>query len=88
MSEGWFITGANRGLGLVFAEAALQRGDKVVAGNRKIETLDGLKQNYSDRLLPLALGVTNRNAVFEAVNAAAARCGCLNAVVNNASYGP
>lgn len=31
MSKVWFITGTSKGFGRVWAEAALERGDKVVA---------------------------------------------------------
>ena len=87
MSKVWLITGANRGLGLVFAEAALERGDKVAVGSRKIENLDSLKRQYGERVLPLALDVTDRDAVFKAVETAAAYFGRLDVVVNNAGYG-
>ena len=33
----WFITGASRGFGRVWTEAALERGDKVVATARPLE---------------------------------------------------
>ncbi len=32
----WFITGASRGFGRVWADAALKRGDKVAATARKL----------------------------------------------------
>ena len=38
----WFITGASRGFGRVWTEAALQRGDRVAATARDIGTLDDL----------------------------------------------
>ncbi len=87
MPKVWFITGANRGLGLVFAEAALERGDKVAAGSRKIAALDDLKAKYGDRVLPLSLDVTNRADVFKAVKEAVTHFGRLDVVVNNAGYG-
>lgn len=37
----WFITGASRGFGRIWAEAALKRGDKVTATARKSE--DGIR---------------------------------------------
>jgi len=33
----WFITGASRGFGRIWAEAALYRGDKVAATARSLE---------------------------------------------------
>jgi len=38
----WFITGASRGFGHRWAEAALKRGDKVAATARAPKSLDGL----------------------------------------------
>jgi NAD(P)-dependent dehydrogenase (short-subunit alcohol dehydrogenase family) len=34
MTKTWFITGASRGFGRIWAEAALKRGDKVTATAR------------------------------------------------------
>jgi NAD(P)-dependent dehydrogenase (short-subunit alcohol dehydrogenase family) len=77
----WFITGASSGLGKAFAVAALERGDQVVAAARGIARagLDG-----GERLLTLPLDVTDRAAVFQAVDAAVQRFGHLDIVVNNA----
>lgn len=36
----WFITGASRGFGRVWTEAALQRGDKVAATARNLHVAD------------------------------------------------
>jgi NAD(P)-dependent dehydrogenase (short-subunit alcohol dehydrogenase family) len=77
----WFITGASRGLGHAFALAALERGDRVAAAARTTATFDG---TYGDRLLPLSVDVTDRAAVFTAVDAAVEHFGRLDIVVNNA----
>jgi NAD(P)-dependent dehydrogenase (short-subunit alcohol dehydrogenase family) len=44
----WFITGASRGFGRVWAEGALARGDKVVATARSVESLADLAEKYGD----------------------------------------
>ncbi|MDQ0936656.1 NAD(P)-dependent dehydrogenase (short-subunit alcohol dehydrogenase family) [Streptomyces turgidiscabies] len=80
----WLITGASRGLGRAFAEAALAGGDRVVAAARNVEPLEDLTERYPDRLVPLALDVTGRRAVFDGVERAAAAFGRLDVVVNNA----
>ena len=70
-----FITGANRGIGLAFAREALARGArKVYAGARDpaAVTLDGV--------VPIRLDVTDEASVA----AAAAQCGDVTLVVNNA----
>ena len=82
----WFITGASRGLGRVWAEAALKRGDKVVATARRIEDLAGLVSDYGDAVLPLTLDVSSRETVFAAVATARQHFGRLDVVVSNAGY--
>ncbi|MGC4758436.1 SDR family oxidoreductase [Micromonospora trifolii] len=79
----WFITGASRGLGRAFADAALDRGDRVVAAARTIAAAD-FDEKYADRLLTLTLDVTDRAAVIAAVDTAVAHFGRLDIVVNNA----
>lgn len=79
----WFITGASRGLGRAFAEAALDRGDRVAAAARTI-TRDTFDQRHQDRLLALPLDVTDRAAVSAAVATAVGHFGQLDIVVNNA----
>lgn len=87
MSKVIFITGASRGFGRVWAEAFLQRGDKVVATARKVETLDDLVDAYGDNILPLQLDVTDRHADIEAVAKAVQLFGKIDVLINNAGYG-
>jgi NAD(P)-dependent dehydrogenase (short-subunit alcohol dehydrogenase family) len=83
----WFITGTSRGFGREWAIAALDRGDSVAASARSLDSLDDLAAAYGDRVLPLALDVTDRDAAFAAVAQAHDRFGSLDVVVNNAGYG-
>ncbi|GAB7531147.1 SDR family oxidoreductase [Pseudomonas sp. 3A(2025)] len=83
----WFITGASRGFGRIWASAALQRGDKVAVTARDLASLEPLVTQYGDAVLPLRLDVTDREAVREAVAAARARFGRLDIVLSNAGYG-
>ncbi len=62
MTKTWFITGASKGFGREWAEAALKRGDKVAATARKLDTLDALVDTYGDAVLPIQLEVTDRGA--------------------------
>jgi NAD(P)-dependent dehydrogenase (short-subunit alcohol dehydrogenase family) len=82
-SRTWFITGASRGLGHALAVAALERGDRVVAAARTASA-DAFDARHRDRLLPLSLDVTDRDAVETAVADAIAHFGRLDVVVNNA----
>ncbi len=83
----WFITGASRGFGRVWAEAALGRGDQVAATARDVATLSALVDTYGDAVLPIELDVTDRDGAFAAVDAAYERFGRLDVIVNNAGYG-
>ncbi|EPH3308032.1 MULTISPECIES: SDR family NAD(P)-dependent oxidoreductase [Gammaproteobacteria] len=85
-SKVWFITGAARGFGRVWAEAALDRGDKVVATARKTNALNGLVERHGDRVLPLVLDVTDVQQVRDAVAQAHRHFGQLDVVLNNAGY--
>jgi NAD(P)-dependent dehydrogenase (short-subunit alcohol dehydrogenase family) len=87
LTKTWFITGASKGFGREWAEAALERGDKVAATARRLETLDALVDTYGDAVLPIQLNVTDRSADFDAVKRAADHFGTLDVVVNNAGYG-
>lgn len=83
----WFITGTSRGFGREWAEAALERGDQVVATARDAASLDDLAATYPETLLPMSLDVTDRDAVFAAVAQGHDHFHGLDIVVNNAGYG-
>src|SRR3954468_21052806 len=87
MSKVWFITGTSKGFGRVSAEAALERGDRVVATARDAATLSPLAERHGDLVLPLALDVTDKAAIDAAVKRAHEHFGRLDVVVNNAGYG-
>ncbi|MEF2976112.1 SDR family oxidoreductase [Subtercola sp. YIM 133946] len=83
----WFITGTSRGFGREWAEAALERGDKVAATARNTDTLSDLVEKYGDAILPIELDVTDHDAAFAAVANAHEKFGRLDVIINNAGYG-
>ncbi|MFC4262191.1 SDR family oxidoreductase [Ferruginibacter yonginensis] len=83
----WLITGTSKGFGRVWAEAALKRGDKVVATARNIDSLASLKQAYGDAVLPVTLDVNNRVECFSAVDKAVKHFGQIDVLINNAGFG-
>ncbi|MCJ0702039.1 SDR family oxidoreductase [Frigoribacterium faeni] len=87
MSKVWFITGASKGFGREWAEAALERGDRVAGTARNLDDVAGLVEQFGDAFLPLQLDVTDRAADIAAVQEAAETFGRLDVVVNNAGYG-
>ena len=55
MSKVWFITGTSRGFGREWAQAALERGDRVAGTARDLGTLEPLVKQYPEAFLALAL---------------------------------
>jgi NAD(P)-dependent dehydrogenase (short-subunit alcohol dehydrogenase family) len=86
-SRVWLITGTSSGFGLHIAQAALERGDRVVATARRAESLDHLVASAPDRVLALALDVTRADQIGSAVATALERFGHIDVLVNNAGYG-
>ncbi|WP_129715638.1 SDR family NAD(P)-dependent oxidoreductase [Pedobacter sp. SYP-B3415] len=85
-SKVWFITGASRGFGRVWTEAALQRGDKVAATARNPASLAPLKEQFGENVLLIELDVTNPTQAAQAVRQAYDYFGRLDIVLNNAGY--
>jgi NAD(P)-dependent dehydrogenase (short-subunit alcohol dehydrogenase family) len=82
----FFLTGSSRGLGRAIAEAVLDAGHQLVATARNPESLDDLRAAHPDRVLPLALDVTDPAAAESALAAGRERFGRIDVVVNNAGY--
>jgi NAD(P)-dependent dehydrogenase (short-subunit alcohol dehydrogenase family) len=78
----WFITGTTSGFGRAIAEAALERGDSVIATGRRVEALEELGEH--ERVQPLRLEVTDAGERKAAVAAALDRFGRIDVLVNNA----
>jgi NAD(P)-dependent dehydrogenase (short-subunit alcohol dehydrogenase family) len=82
----FLLTGSSRGLGRAIAEAVLADGQWLIATARRPESLDDLVAAYSDRVLPLALDVTDASAAQDIVAAGVERFGRIDVIVNNAGY--
>lgn len=85
-SKVWLITGASRGFGRIWAEAALMRGDKVAATARTLANVADLTERFGDAVLPMALDVTDPDQARHVVAEAHAHFGKLDVVLNNAGY--
>lgn len=83
----WFITGCSTGIGRATAEAAAAAGHQVVATARRPETLADLASSYPDSVLTLPLEVRDEAQIAAAVDAALARFGRVDVLVNNAGIG-
>jgi NAD(P)-dependent dehydrogenase (short-subunit alcohol dehydrogenase family) len=82
----WFVTGASRGFGRALSEAVLSRGDRLVASARGSDFVESFGRDHPEALAVL-LDVTDPEAARAAIEAAVARFGRLDVVVNNAGYG-
>ena len=80
----WFITGAGRGMGADFANAALTAGHAVVATGRDTDAVSKALGQSND-LLAVKLDVTKRADAEVAVGAAVDRFGRIDVLVNNAA---
>lgn len=79
----WFITGAARGMGVDIAKAALAAGNAVVATARNADSVTAALGEHDD-LRAVTLDITDPNSVQAAVDAAVARFGRIDVLVNNA----
>lgn len=74
------VSGANRGIGKAITIELLEKGAKVYAGARNISTLDELKAQYGDKLIPIQLDVTDPSTI----DALASQITDLDILINNA----
>jgi NAD(P)-dependent dehydrogenase (short-subunit alcohol dehydrogenase family) len=81
-SRVWLITGASSGFGRALAEAALARGDRVVAVSRSTEGLADL--DGEGRVHRISVDVTDAAQRESAVTASLERFGRIDVLVNNA----
>lgn len=83
----WFITGAGRGLGRAFTDAALGVGDRVVACVRDPDRITPFAPSTTGRVHLVRADVRDREAVRRAVGEAIDWAGTIDVVVNNAGHG-
>jgi NAD(P)-dependent dehydrogenase (short-subunit alcohol dehydrogenase family) len=79
----FFITGASKGLGRIWAEDALRRGDKVAAAARNTAPLGKLAARYGDNILPMRVDVNDPAAVDAAEARTRERFGRLDIRLDN-----
>lgn len=79
----WLVTGAGRGLGVDLARAALAAGNAVIATGRDPHKIEAAIGQHDD-LLVVKLDVTCPDEAQAAVDAAVARFGRIDVLVNNA----
>jgi NADP-dependent 3-hydroxy acid dehydrogenase YdfG len=87
MSKVYFITGTSSGFGRALAEAALERGERVVLAARKLADVEELAAQYTDNAFAVKLDVTNADERQAAVQAALKRFGRVDVLANIAGVG-
>ena len=83
----WLITGCSTGLGRALAEAVIAAGHNAVVTARDAGRVAALAEGNSERVLALAVDVTDIEQVSSAVGQAEQRFGGVDVLVNNAGYG-
>jgi NAD(P)-dependent dehydrogenase (short-subunit alcohol dehydrogenase family) len=83
----WFITGCTTGFGRVLAQQVLAKGWRAVVTGRGRDRIADLIVGCEDRALALDLDVNDSGQIKAAVEAALARFGAIDVLVNNAGYG-
>lgn len=86
MSKVWFITGSSKGFGRHFVEQLIEKGDRVIATARNPQSLADLKEKAPELVHLVALDVTDKAQVEQAVKEGVERFGTIDVVVNNAGY--
>jgi NAD(P)-dependent dehydrogenase (short-subunit alcohol dehydrogenase family) len=83
----WLITGCSTGLGRALAEAVIGAGHNAIVTARDAGKVADLADTAPERVLALALDVTQPPQVASAVRQAQERFGNVDVLVNNAGYG-
>jgi NAD(P)-dependent dehydrogenase (short-subunit alcohol dehydrogenase family) len=83
----WFISGCSTGFGRELARLLLEQGQRAVVTARGRDRVADLAALAPDRALALDLDVTDTGQIAAAVEAAEARFGRIDVLVNNAGYG-
>lgn len=83
----WLITGCSSGIGRGIAKAVLKNGDNAVVTARDISTVADIVADYPDTAISVALDITDKESIANAVKVSADKFGGVDILVNNAGYG-
>ena len=83
----WLITGCSTGLGRALAESVIGAGHNAVVSARDVAKVADLADIAPDRVLAVALDVTDPQQVASAAQQTDDRFGGVDVLVNNAGYG-
>lgn len=83
-TQTWIITGASRGFGRALSEAALAKGDNVVAAVRRPDSMADLAAEYPEAFMLAEFDARDVSAAGALVRGAVERFGQVDVLVNNA----
>jgi NAD(P)-dependent dehydrogenase (short-subunit alcohol dehydrogenase family) len=83
----WFITGCSTGFGRALATNLLENGYRVAVTARNVDKVSDLVAINPENALAIALDVTNKQQVADAVAKAEEHFGRIDVLVNNAGFG-
>ena len=87
MKQTWLITGCSEGgIGAGIARAVLRRGYNAVVTARDTAKVESIVKDYPETALAVKLDVTDPESIRAALEAAQARFGAIDVLVNNAGY--
>lgn len=78
------VTGASSGFGAEIARRFARSGHKVVAAARRIERLNRLAEELGPNVLPVAMDVSDKTSIRQALEALPAEWKTIDVLVNNA----
>src|SRR5580698_7751654 len=83
----WLITGTSQGFGRDLVQAALDRGDNVVATSRSPEKVKDAFPGAGSRLYAVAMDLSDAGQIANVVESVIGRFGRIDVLVNNAGHG-
>ena len=87
MTKTWLITGCSEGgIGEGIARAVLEHGDNAVVTARSTAKVQSIVDDYPKQALAVALDLGDQASIDAAYDAAVARFGQVDVLVNNAGY--
>jgi len=79
-----FITGASAGFGAAMARTFVKNGHQVVLAARRKDRLDALARELGESALPIAMDVTDKNSIEEALSMLPQSWRQIDVLINNA----